>query len=97
LALGGTGPATGQRDRWFLTFVVIAAVLGCCVVIAAVGRRWVALVLSIVLGAGVAVLALGSWNGTSYQADRQGSSLIDRDDRPYCVCHSGGTCDCPGG
>jgi hypothetical protein len=77
---------------WMLAAALL--VLIGAVVAAVVGRRWVALVLSLLLllPAGAGVLLLGSTAGHEMR-----SAVPQPAFTPTCFCYSGGSCDCPGG
>lgn len=80
----------------FWGLVSVCIVLALTAVAALVGRRWVALVLAIVLGiVGGAATAVAFSSVRSVLAPVE-QEQIDPGPMP-CQCSSGGTCDCPGG
>lgn len=78
----------------FWGFVAVAAGMSLAVVAAIVARRWVALVLALILAAGSGVVAAGLYSNV-----RSEIAPIEHTepDRLPCQCYSGGDCDCPGG
>ncbi|WP_127820250.1 hypothetical protein [Microbacterium sp. CPCC 204701] len=92
-ALGGQ-PAVAEMVPAYWSFVWTSIGLGAAAVAAASARRWVALVLALLLAAGGGVLAVGLFP----QVRSIVAPAEQVDPAPLlCQCHSGGTCDCPGG
>ena len=79
------------------TFVGLAVGLTVTAVVAAVARRWVALVLAVLIAAACAFFAVGLFpNVRSVVAPITPAEQVDPGPPP-CACYSGSECDCPGG
>ena len=92
-ALGGE-TATEELVPAYWSFVYVSIGLGIAAVAAGIARRWVALVLALLLAAGRGILAVGLF--PRVQPVVAPVEHVDQGPLP-CQCHSGGTCDCPGG
>ncbi|MDY0908328.1 hypothetical protein [Microbacterium sp. CFBP9034] len=84
----------GPEVELYWTFVWIAVGVGVVAVVAFAARRFVALALALVLVAGSAFFAVSLY--TSVQSVIAPVEEVDTGPLP-CQCHSGGTCECPGG
>jgi hypothetical protein len=93
-ALGGSGPSPDELFSVWSTFVVIIIGLVVAAVAAIIARRWVALVLAVIIAGGCALFAIGL-------APRIESVVapVEHVDEgpPPCACYSGSVCECPGG
>lgn len=78
----------------YWTFVWTAVAMAVVAVAAIIARRWVAMVFALLLVGVGGVLALGLYD--TVQPLVAPVEHVDPGPLP-CVCHSGGTCDCPGG
>lgn len=63
-------------------------------VVAVVMRRWVALILALLLALGSSYLAGGVYGPVSAYIN---PPAVVQDEPIHCQCYSGGSCDCPGG
>ena len=78
----------------FWALVTVCVVLLLTAVAAIVGQRWVALILAIIIGAAGGFLTTVVF----YNVQDAVMPVTHTDPQPMpCQCHSGGTCDCPGG
>ena len=87
-------PEVSERVPRYWGFVAIAVALGLVAIAAMIARRWVALVLALILAAGSGVIAVGMWPSVQPLV-----APVQQSDPPihHCQCPSGGDCDCPGG
>jgi hypothetical protein len=90
---GHSTEATDVAPSLWMFAAALLILIG-AVVAAVIGRRWVALVLALLLllPAGAGVLLLGATVAVEMR-----SAVPQPAYTPTCFCYSGGSCDCPGG
>lgn len=93
-ALGGSGPSLEEVSSVWRMFVCIIIGLGIAAVAAIVARRWVALVLAVIIAGACGLLAVGL--APRIQPIVAPVEHVDPGPPP-CACYSGSVCDCPGG
>jgi|GEM_PF-3233020 len=79
---------------WTLIGLVIG--LGVAAVAAIIARRWVALVLALLIAAACGFLAVGLFSNVRSVVAPAPIEHVDPGPLP-CQCYSGSFCDCPGG
>lgn len=87
-------PDVAERVPHYWGFVAVSSVLGLVAIATVIARRWVALVLALILASGSGILAAGMWPSVQPLV-----APVQQSDPPvrHCQCSSRGDCDCPGG
>ena len=97
MALGvalGAEVTPAEKVPLYWWFVGLAIALTAVAIAAGIARRWVALVLALLLLAVSAFFALGLFSAV--RSEIAPIEHVDEGPLP-CQCYSGGDCDCPGG
>lgn len=82
------------RVSLFWGFAACTAIIAVAAVLALIMRRWVALVLALLVAVGSAYLAAGTYLPLRAYIN---PPAVVQDEPIHCQCYSGGSCDCPGG
>lgn len=82
------------RVSLFWGLVACAAITAVVALLALIMRRWVALVLALLVAVGSAYLALGIYTPLR---DYINPPVVVQDEPIHCQCYSGSSCGCPGG
>ena len=84
----------GQYASWYWTYLWTGIALAIVAVLCIFARTWVSLAVAILLGIGCVFCVVSLYPQVRETVNPAPVYTLDPD---YCACHSGGSCDCPGG